>query len=210
MKIYDEYRSKLKTPEEAVKVIKSGDWVDYCTGNGFPRALDAALAARKEELHDVKVRGNLIFGPIKIVECDPEREHFIYNSWHCSVYDEHMVGLYGASFLNNGVIQQILDSVPDPARDTEGVRKAGSELEAEKWEQAKEQISKWLNKAAPGILNLVEPMIVDSVIEVADKQYLVIHADPLDSEITSGLNLVVILYVDGHCDIKEYSCYGAG
>ena len=132
------------------------------------------------------------------------------NSWHCSVYDEHMVGLYGASFLNNGVIQQILDSVPDPARDTEGVRKAGSELEAEKWEQAKEQISKWLNKAAPGILNLVEPMIVDSVIEVADKQYLVIHADPLDSEITSGLNLVVILYADGHCDIKEYSCYGAG
>lgn len=132
------------------------------------------------------------------------------NSWHCSVYDEHMVGLYGASFLNNGVIQQILDSVPDPARDTEGVRKAGSELEAEKWEQAKEQISKWLNKAAPGILNLVEPMIVDSVIEVADKQYLVIHADPLNSEITSGLNLVVILYADGHCDIKEYSCYGAG
>ena len=132
------------------------------------------------------------------------------NSWHCSVYDEYMVGLYGASFLNNGVIQQILDSVPDPTRDTEGVRKAGSELDAEKWGQAKEQIVEWLNKAAPGILNLVEPMIVDSVIEVADKQYLVIHADPLDPDMASGLNLIVILYADGHCDIKEYSCYGAG
>ena len=26
---YDEYRKKLRTPEEAVKVVKSGDWVDY-------------------------------------------------------------------------------------------------------------------------------------------------------------------------------------
>ena len=131
-------------------------------------------------------------------------------SWHCGLFNEDKYELYGANFLNNGVIQQIINLEPDPVRDTEGVRKTGSELDAEKWEQAKEQIAKWLNKAVPGILNLVEPMIVDSVIEVADEQYLVIHADPLDSEITSGLNLIVILYVDGHCDIIEYSCHGAG
>ena len=26
--IYEEYRRKLRTPEEAVRVVKSGDWVD--------------------------------------------------------------------------------------------------------------------------------------------------------------------------------------
>lgn len=90
MRIYDEYRSKLRTADEAVKVVKNGDWLDYTTGNGFPRALDEALARRRDELKDVKVRGNLLKGPIKIVECDPEREHFIYNSWHCSEYERKL------------------------------------------------------------------------------------------------------------------------
>ena len=76
MSYYDQYKSKLRTPEEAVKAVKSGDWVEYTTSNGFPALLDEALAARKDELSDVKIRGNLIFGPIKVVECDPQREHF--------------------------------------------------------------------------------------------------------------------------------------
>lgn len=90
MRIYDEYKSKLRTPEEAVKIVKSGDWVEYTTGNGFPALLDAALAKRRDELFDVKVRGNLLFGPIQIVECDPTREHFIYNTWHCSGYERKL------------------------------------------------------------------------------------------------------------------------
>lgn len=90
MKVYDEYRRKLRTAAEAVKVVKSGDWVDYITGNGFPALLDAELAKRRDELFDVKVRGNLLPGPVQIVECDPEREHFIYNSWHCSGYERKL------------------------------------------------------------------------------------------------------------------------
>ena len=90
MNVWDEYRRKLRTPEEAVRVVKSGDWVDYTTNVGFPVLLDAALAKRKEELMDVKIRGNLIFGPIQAVECDPQREHFVYNSWHCSAYERKL------------------------------------------------------------------------------------------------------------------------
>ena len=85
-----EYARKYRTPEEAVEVVKSGDWVDYTSNVGFPYLLDRALANRKEELHDVKIRGNLCFGPIQTVECDPEREHFIYNSWHCSAYERQL------------------------------------------------------------------------------------------------------------------------
>lgn len=86
----EEYRRKLRTPEEAVKVVKSGDWVDYTTNVCFPTLLDAALAERRDELTDVKIRGNLLFGPLRTVECDPLREHFVYNSWHCSAYERKL------------------------------------------------------------------------------------------------------------------------
>ena len=88
--VYDSYREKLRTPDEAVKIVKSGDWVDYTTNVGFPVLLDEALAKRKDELYDVKIRGNLMFGPLKAVECDPTREHFMYNSWHYSAYERHL------------------------------------------------------------------------------------------------------------------------
>lgn len=86
----EEYRSKLRTPDEAVQVVKSGDWIDYSSNNGFPVLLDRALAKRVDELMDVKIRGNLIFGPIETVEADPSREHFMYNSWHCSAYERSL------------------------------------------------------------------------------------------------------------------------
>ena len=85
-----QYRQKLRTPEQAVQVVKSGDWVDYTTALGFPMLLDAALAKRRDELEDVKIRGNLMFGPLQVVECDPTREHFYYNSWHCSSYERKL------------------------------------------------------------------------------------------------------------------------
>ena len=88
--LQDQYRQKLRTPEQAVQVVKSGDWVDYTTNVCFPPLLDAALAKRRDELTDVKLRGNLLFGPIQVVECDPSREHFLYNSWHCSAYERKL------------------------------------------------------------------------------------------------------------------------
>ena len=88
--VYQTYQQKLRTPEQAVQVIKSGDWVDYTTNVGFPILLDAALAKRRDELWDVKIRGNLMFGPLRTVECDPTREHFMYNSWHYSAYERKL------------------------------------------------------------------------------------------------------------------------
>lgn len=53
------YQQKLTTAEEAVKVVRSGDWVDYTWCTNHPIALDKALAARRDELTDVKVRGGV-------------------------------------------------------------------------------------------------------------------------------------------------------
>lgn len=90
MSVWDEYRSKLCTPEKAVEMVRSGDWVDYGSNNSMPFSLDAALAGRKDELHAVRIRGNLTPGPIQVIECDPEMEHFVYNTWHCGAYERKM------------------------------------------------------------------------------------------------------------------------
>jgi len=50
MSYAEDYKSKLVSPEEAVKVVKSGDWIDYGFGHTKPVGLDQALAARKNEL----------------------------------------------------------------------------------------------------------------------------------------------------------------
>ena len=69
-----QYKEKFVTPEQAAKAVQSGDWVDYGFGGGFPELMDRALAARKDELKDVKVRGGLVIRPrIEVVECDPEQ-----------------------------------------------------------------------------------------------------------------------------------------
>lgn len=90
MDFYSEYRSKLRTPDEAVKVIKSGDWVDYSAALAKPVLLDEALSRRRDELTDVKIRGNLMDGPVHVAECDPSQEHFIYHTWHCSAYERSL------------------------------------------------------------------------------------------------------------------------
>ena len=53
------YQSKLTTAAEAAKLVKSGDWVDYTWCTNHPVELDKALAARQNELEDVKVRGGV-------------------------------------------------------------------------------------------------------------------------------------------------------
>ena len=84
------YAEKLRTAEEAVKLVKDGDWVDYSQTCSFPQALDAALAKRSGELHDVKIRNAISMIPIPTVENDPFGS-FTYNLWHCSGLDRKYI-----------------------------------------------------------------------------------------------------------------------
>ena len=98
-----EYKRKLCTPDEAARVVKSGDWIDISMGGAFPSLMDAAIARRKDELRGVKVRGYLIFQPIQMVENDPTREHFIYNSWHLSGYKRKLCDRGAVQLYPHGV-----------------------------------------------------------------------------------------------------------
>lgn len=109
----NDYQAKFVAPEQAVKAVQSGDWVDYGFGAGFPELLDKALAARMGEVKDVKVRGGLVIRPrIEVVEADPEQESFSYYSWH--------VGDYERKLQKNGLVKfmpVILRSLPYLYRD---------------------------------------------------------------------------------------------
>lgn len=99
MNYLEEYKKKLVSPDEAVKLVKDGDWVDYCQTCSFPEALDAALAKRKGELKDVKIRNAIAMKPVQVVEQDPTHESFTYNAWHCSGLDRKYVDK-GMAFYN--------------------------------------------------------------------------------------------------------------
>ena len=90
MSIVNEYKSKLCSPDDAVAIVKSGDWVDYGMGLSQPVVLDEALAKRKHELRDVKIRSIMTVMPRQVVSKDPDRETFTYCSWHFSGYDRKL------------------------------------------------------------------------------------------------------------------------
>ena len=84
MSVYQEYQEKLVTAKAAAELVKSGDNVFYGEFVLFPATLDAALAARAEELTNVRVTGTTFSRVPKVAEVDPERKHFIVNDWHFS------------------------------------------------------------------------------------------------------------------------------
>ena len=86
------YQQKLTTADEAVKLVKSGDWVDYGWCTNHPYTLDKALAKRKEELKDVKFRGGVTLWMPAVAEAEDGNGHFIWHSWHCTGIDRKIIG----------------------------------------------------------------------------------------------------------------------
>ena len=86
-----EYQAQLRAPEEAVQVVKSGDWIDYGWCTCAPEALDRALAARYQELYDVKVRGAVLMSRPAILSVPDTAEHFIWNSWHMGGLERRLI-----------------------------------------------------------------------------------------------------------------------
>lgn len=91
MDFSEEYRQKLVSADEAVKVIKSGDWVDYGWCTNTVDALDKALAKRTDELKDIKLRGGILLKPLAVFEREDAGEHFIWNSWHMGGYERKLI-----------------------------------------------------------------------------------------------------------------------
>ena len=79
-----QYSEKLKTPDEAAKIIKSGDVVFMGEFVQVVEAMDEALSKRKNELNDIIIVTTTRTRPLKCVEADPKREVFTWDDWHFS------------------------------------------------------------------------------------------------------------------------------
>ena len=76
------YKEKLISAEEAAKLVKNGDYVDYSWGVLAPHDFDEAFAKEITSLNDIVVRGGVELEKYKIFDADEKNEHFVYNSWH--------------------------------------------------------------------------------------------------------------------------------
>jgi acyl-CoA hydrolase len=89
---YNEYKNKLVSADEAVKVVKSGDGVAYGHFAMAPKSLDKALAKRKDELNNVTVRSTYMFSEAEVAKVNPKYKHFIYNSAFLGSTDRNLDG----------------------------------------------------------------------------------------------------------------------
>lgn len=84
----DIYKSKLVTADEAAKVVKSYDYVEYGFGINCAYDFDEALSKRVNELQGVQIKCDIGAYPHFTAEADPSGEHFMWNSWHVSGHDK--------------------------------------------------------------------------------------------------------------------------
>lgn len=91
MDFTQEYKQKLVSADEAVKVVKTGDWVDYGWCANTADALDKALAKRTDELTDINLRGGILFKLPAVFDREDAGEHFTWNSWHMSGIERRLI-----------------------------------------------------------------------------------------------------------------------
>ena len=104
------------SPEQAASLVKSDMWLDYGSSLCQPDVFDRALAARKDELTNVKIRSCLSMHPRAVIENDPEGLHFHMFSWHFSGYDrkKHDAGRCNYVPLNLGEVPDYYRRFLDP------------------------------------------------------------------------------------------------
>jgi acyl-CoA hydrolase len=109
-------RARMITAEHAAGLVKSGSWLDYGAVLCQPDVFDRALAVRKDELTNVKIRSCISTKPRAVLEADPAGEHFFMFSLHFSGYDrnQHDAGRCNYMPLNLGEVPDYYRRFIDP------------------------------------------------------------------------------------------------
>ena len=108
--------AKLVSAEFAAGLVQSNSWIDYGVTFSQPDVFDKALAARRAELSNVKIRACLTVRPRAVLESDPEGKHFHWFNWHFSGYDrkQHDLGRCHYIPLNLGEVPDYYRRFLDP------------------------------------------------------------------------------------------------
>jgi len=102
--------------DEAAGFVKSGMWLDYGATFCQPDVFDRALAARIDELTNLKIRHCLTMRPRAVLDADPDGAHVFGFSLHYSAYDrtKHDCGRCNYIPVNLGEIPDYYRRFIDP------------------------------------------------------------------------------------------------
>ena len=118
MNFINEYNQKKVSADEAVKLIQSGDWVDYGFCVATVDALDKALARRTDELTNVNLRGAILPKMPAVFEREDAGEHFTWNSWHFSGVERQLAarGLAYYASISYSELPRYYKDIDTPSR----------------------------------------------------------------------------------------------
>src|SRR3954447_11561440 len=101
---------------DVADLVQNGDWLDFGAVLAQPDLFDRALAQRKGQLRDGKIRACLSVRARAVLEADPKQETFHWFNWHLGGYDRRMcdVGLQHYIPSNLGEIGDYYRRFIDP------------------------------------------------------------------------------------------------
>jgi 4-hydroxybutyrate CoA-transferase len=179
----DDYKSKLKSPAEAVRLIQSGQHIYYGGNAAIPRVLIDALAERRDELQNVQLNHVLLLGQDPL-STEAMKGHFRHNSLFVGPADRNAVNDGRADYMpiflhqiprlfRDGVVPLDVTMVMTSPPDEHGFLSLGVENLASKaaCQMAKVVIAQ-INEKMPRILG-------DSFIHVNRVNAIVEHTIPL-------------------------------
>lgn len=180
MSIMEEYKKKLITAEQAAKLVKSGDWVQYGEFVQQPLEIDQALAARKDELKDVKIRTTTFAYMPEVCKVDPAGESFCFNDWHFSGVTRKLHGEGSAYYISltyhevpehykNGYDEVDVIYQPVTPMDEHGYFNisTSNSIYSAAWDVAKTKVV-YVNKSAPWVCGGCR-----EIIHISDVDYIV-------------------------------------
>ncbi|HZK43182.1 MAG TPA: acetyl-CoA hydrolase/transferase C-terminal domain-containing protein [Syntrophomonadaceae bacterium] len=211
-----EYKRKLVSADEAVKVVKSGDIVDYGFFNGKPVVCDIALAKRKDELRDVLVFSAVTLPPVP--EVAKIRESFTYHDWQFSKVSRILQSQYELAYYSPILYHQapkyyweemgghrsvaISQVAPMDSKGYFNLGPQNSETRANM--EVVDTVIVEVNKNMPvclgGAVETVHISMVDYIVEAPDDQILpdIPGAEPTPVDIEVAKNVMEFIH-DGSC-----------
>lgn len=178
----DQYREKLRSADEAVQFIKSGDRLYYGGNAAIPMALVRALAKRYEELEHVQLSHVLLLGEDPLSR--PEMEgHFRHNSLFVGPADRDAVNAGRADYMpiflfqiprlfEEGIVPLDVAMVMVSPPDEHGFMSFGVETLATRTACANaEKVVVQVNELMPRVLgdSFIHVSRVDAIVEATEK-----------------------------------------
>lgn len=174
----DDYKSKLRSAAEAVRLIKSGDRVYYGGNAAIPTALIAALAERRDELEKVQLNHVLLLGEDLLSKPGMEG-HFRHNSLFVGPADRAAVNDGRADYMpiflhqiprlfSEGIVPLDVSMVQVSPPDDHGFMSLGVEVLASKAATASaKKVIVQVNPKMPRVLGdaFVHVSRVDAIVE---------------------------------------------